>query len=109
MEAVDLTGQCVPSAVKASRKRKAANVEWPIVAGSSKAIDLTQDDEKDAEVPKPKRKKAKAVEASDTEKRLKRCALYALLAGLVTDATSRYRESAPGSLRAIYDRALNQR
>jgi hypothetical protein len=88
-ETMNLKELLPPTLIKSSqgRKRKKAD-ERPARAP---AIDLKAiDGELDA--PKPKKRKAEATKAPDTEKRLKR-----------------HRESAPSSIKAIYDRAVNQR
>lgn len=76
IETVDLTGDAPPSPVKAAqRKRKAAIRDAPSArAGSSKAVDLTQDDDEDATDAQPQKKAKRTKKAAEEsgEKRLKR-------------------------------------
>lgn len=79
IERIDSTGTPLASPKKArGRKRKAAElVEAPAKAGPSKlyAIDLTKDDADDVPKTKATKKKTKAVQEPDGEKRLKKCVL----------------------------------
>jgi hypothetical protein len=99
---MDLTSLPLPSANNTRRrKRKAADANKPpIKASQSKAIDLSPDDEEVVAGAKPKKKKAKAANPPDVEKRLKRYAIFArsesvFLTGLLGTESRRLRPFAP--------------